>query len=101
MGKKGNKKILDPDDPDYEMVTDESDGKHEEFFSNTEGEDSEGRPKPQRITMFCKYTHYDVVREAGKLDLEYHLTKKEKSDWDIAWYDGPISMKLLKEMNFN
>jgi len=42
--------------------------------------------------MLCKYTHYVVVKEAGKLFLEFHLTRKEKSDWDINWSDGPISV---------
>ena len=51
--------------------------------------------------MYCRHTHYDMVKEVGKTFLEYHLTKKEKSDWDIAWFDGPIQPKLLKEMNFH
>ena len=85
---------------EFEMVTDESDGR-DEFFSASEANDSEGRPKPQRINMYCKHTHYDVVRESGKMHMEFHLSKREKSDWDIAWFDGPISIKLLKEMNFN
>lgn len=71
----------------------------DEYFSNTEGEDSDGRKKPLRITLFCKYTHYDIVREVGKTFCDFHLSRKERSDWDIAWFDGPISIKLLKEMN--
>lgn len=51
--------------------------------------------------MYCKYTHYEVVKESGKTFLEFHLTKKEKSDWDIAWFDGPVNIKLIKEMSFN
>lgn len=87
-------------DQDFDMVTDESDGA-DEYFSGSAAADSEGRPKPQRINLYCKHTHYDVVKEAGKLFLEFHLSKREKSDWDIAWFDGPISIKLLKDMNFN
>jgi hypothetical protein len=33
-----------------------------------------------------------VVKEAGKIFLEYHLTRKEKSDWDIAWFDGAVNI---------
>jgi tubulin polyglutamylase TTLL6/13 len=83
------------------MVTDDEDT-DEMYFSPTDGEDSEtGAKKPQRIIMYCKHTHYDVIKEAGKNFLEFHLTKKEKSDWDIAWFDGPVSIKLLKDMNYN
>ena len=39
-----------------------------------------------------------VVKEAGKLFLEYHLTKKDKNDWDIWWTDMPISVQFLKNM---
>lgn len=51
--------------------------------------------------MYCKYTHYEVVKEAGKFFANFHLTKKEKSDWDVAWFDGHVTMKLIKEMNPN
>ena len=48
--------------------------------------------------MFCRYTKYAAVKEAGKCFMEYHLTRKIKSDWDIAWYDRPISVNFLKYM---
>jgi len=50
--------------------------------------------------MLCN-THYEVVKEAGKGFLEFHLTKRDKSDWDISWSDGPLGINQLKEMNFN
>ena len=96
MGKKG-KKATDP--LNYEYVTDED--TDDEYFSATDGEDSEGRVKPLRITMYCRYTHYEVVKEAGKTFCEFHLTKKEKSDWDIAWFDRPISLDFVREMKLN
>jgi hypothetical protein len=42
-----------------------------------------------------------VVKEAGKTYLNYHLSKKERGDWDIAWFDGWVSIKFIKEMKFN
>ena len=51
----------------------------DEYFSSNRGSDSEGGGKKgARITMFCKHTHYSVVKEAGKAFCEYHLTKKRK-----------------------
>lgn len=51
--------------------------------------------------MYCRHTHYEVVKEAGKTYLNYHLSKKERGDWDIAWFDGWVSIKFIKEMKFN
>ena len=73
----------------------------EEYFTVSDGQDSDGRPKPRRIRMYCLHTHYEIVKEVGKTFCDFHLTKKFKSDWDIAWFDGPIGVKILKEMNFN
>ena len=47
------------------------------------------------MVMFALYTHYDVIKEVAKFTFEYHLTKRENSQWDIAWYDGPITIRLL------
>lgn len=70
----------------------------DEYFSKSEVVDSEGEQKAPKITLYCKYTKYVVIKEAGKVFLEYHLTRKEKADWDIAWFDGPVNVKFLKEM---
>lgn len=50
--------------------------------------------------MYCKHTNYAVIKEAGKVFLEYHLSKREKSDWDIAWFDAPppYCEKFIKNM---
>jgi len=48
--------------------------------------------------MYAAYTQYEVVKEVGKKVFNYHLTKDEGKDWDIAWFDGPISIKLLQKM---
>ena len=63
--KKG-KKSSNPDDPNYVMgyVTDEG-NTDDEYFSDTDACDSDGRKKPMRIRMYCKHTHYQVVKEAG------------------------------------
>ena len=68
------------------------------LFSNSDGYDSDGEVKKAKITLFCKMCHYTSVKEAGKHWLEWHLTKKEKSDWDVAWYDGPVNIQFIKEM---
>lgn len=48
--------------------------------------------------MYAAFTQYDVVKEVGKTVFNYHLTKNELKDWDIAWFDGAISIKLLQKM---
>lgn len=74
----------------------------DEYFSSNRGSDSEGGVKKgPRIILFCKHTHYSVVKEAGKVFCEYHLTKKRKSDWDIAWFDHPPKFEFLKNMQFH
>jgi hypothetical protein len=95
MGKsKSRREDLGPGEhPNYEFVTD--DDEEDEFFSDTDGMDSDGRPKPLRITMYARHTHYDVVKEAAKTFCEFHLSKKEKSDWDIAWSDRPFSIDFF------
>ena len=45
--------------------------------------------------MYAQYTQYDVVKEVGKVTFNYHLTRNDQSDWDIAWFDGPISIRML------
>ena len=54
--------------------------------------------RQQRMVMYAKHTHYDVIKEVAKFNFEYHLTKRENAQWDIAWFDGPITMKLLQRM---
>ena len=48
--------------------------------------------------MFCRHTKYTAVKEAGKTFCEFHLTRKIKSDWDIAWYDAPVNVHFVKNM---
>jgi hypothetical protein len=48
----------------------------DEYFSKSGGYDSDGEAKAPKIICYCKYTHYTVVKEAGKVFLEMHLTKK-------------------------
>jgi len=65
----------------------------DEFFSRSEGEDSEGMSKTiGKVYMFCRHTKYTAVKEAGKTFCEFHLTRKIKSDWDIAWFDAPVNV---------
>jgi hypothetical protein len=51
-----------------------------------------------RISMFAWWTHYDVIKEVGKFVFEYHLTRREVADWDLAWSDGPNTIKFLQKM---
>ncbi len=48
--------------------------------------------------MYAAFTQYEVVKEVSKCVYNYHLTKDETKDWDIAWFDGAISIKLLQKM---
>lgn len=95
--KKPKKNKVLGSDEDEEVAT------ADEYFSKSDigEEDSDGEVKKPNINMLCKYTHYVVVKEAGKLFLEFHLTRKEKSDWDINWSDGPISVQFLKNMQLH
>lgn len=102
--KKQERKDDNNDEPDlgenFEMVTDH--GKSDdEYFTDSNAEDSDGNKKPERLRMYCRYTRYECVKESGKAFCDFHLTKKWKTDWDIAWFDGPIGVKILKEMNNN
>ncbi len=81
------------------MDVTEDENTDEEYFSPSDAEDSDGNKKLPKIIMYCKYTHYEVVKEAGKCFMEFHLTKKHLSDWDIAWFDGPIGLNFLRDMN--
>jgi len=72
-----------------------------EYFSKSEGVDSEGDAKAPKIIMMCKHTKYVVVKEAGKLFLDYHLTRKERSDWDVTWQDHPVNIHFIKKMKYN
>ena len=41
------------------------------------------------------------MKEAGKLFLDYHLTRKEKNDWDVTWQDHPVNIHFIKKMKYN
>jgi len=45
--------------------------------------------------MYALNTHYDVIKEVAKFNFDFHLTKNEVSDWDVAWFDGAINIKML------
>lgn len=57
-------------------------------------------PKESRykLTMWTAKTHYDVVKEVSKFQFEYHLTKKSRAPWDVAWWDGPIPLQIMSKM---
>ena len=48
--------------------------------------------------MYAAWTQYDVIKEVGKCEFNFHLTKNETRDFDIAWFDGAISIRLLSRM---
>ena len=96
-GKKGGKNVNKVSDDLYDEEVD--DFEEDEYFSKSEQYDSDGEEKIRKVTMFCKHTRYEIIKIAGKLFLEYHLTRKEHNDWDIAWFDAPITEKFLKRMS--
>ena len=89
-GKKGKKKGDDDDDEPEDS---------DPYFSRSDASaDSDGNARLPKIVMFCKHTRYDIVKECGKNWLEYHLTRRKKADWDIAWYDAPIDDIFVRTM---
>ena len=79
---------------------DESDDSY--WFTSSDENDEDGEEDPEeaaykanRLVMFAGYTHYDVIKEVAKFNYEYHLTKKEFSNWDVYWCDGPIGLRLI------
>ena len=92
------------DDSDNEWFSSDNGGHLQEDDLDEYGEEDSENPmtvtnssqfkKPpkgfrNRMVSWCDKTHYDVVKEVLKFGLDYHLTKKSRSDWDLAWWDGP------------
>ena len=73
---KANKKTVgqygsEQDEDDYEA------GSDEEWFSRSDGVDSDGEPKKgKKVSVFCQ-TKYQAVKEAGKVFNEYHFQEKK------------------------
>jgi len=38
------------------------------------------------------------VKEACKVFLELHLSRRPESNWDVAWFDAPPKDKFLKQL---
>ena len=99
--KKGKKKSSavagkEPDDEKSEEDNDDDDDEEEDedpYFSKSEDEGGY-----QRMSMYARHTRYVAVKEIGKNTLEWHLTKKKKREWDVAWFDAPIEVALIKEL---
>ena len=70
----------------------------DEYFSKSDC-NSDGEAKAPKTILYCLNTHYVVVKEVGKVFMEFHLTRKQSSDWDISWHDGPINIHYLKNMH--
>lgn len=94
------------DEDDYASYGDDGDASNDSYwFTSSDEDDEDGELGPEelayranRMVMFALYTHYDVIKEVSKFTFEYHLTKRENCQWDIAWYDGPITIRLLQRM---
>ena len=86
---------------DQEKEDDEAENTENEYFSKSEGVDSEGDAKGPKIIMMCRSTKYVVVKVAGKLFLDFHLTRNDKADWDLTWQDHPVSIHFIKKMKPN
>ena len=71
----------------------------DDYFSKSEEYDSDGDlVADSRINMHCKPTTYSLVKSAGKMYMDWHLSKRLKSDWDVAWFDEPIDIYFLKNI---
>ena len=75
------------------VVSSDEDATEDEYFSKTEGEEENDDYEP-KLNMLCN-THYDSVKEAGKM-IGFHLRKKANKEWDNAWLDSPYNIKFLK-----
>ena len=88
---------------DYDSYASDGDPSNDSYwFTSSDEDDDEVELEPEeiayranRMVMFAWHTHYDVIKEVAKFNFEYHLTKRENANWDIAWFDGPITIKLL------
>ena len=87
---------------DYDDYGSDRDPSNDSYWFTSSDEDDEYELdaeeiawRQQRMVMFAKHTHYDVIKEVAKFNFEYHLTKRENAQFDIAWFDGPITMKFL------
>lgn len=80
-------------DDDY---GDEGAGEDDHWFSDSSTSSTE--EKEPRLRMYAQYTQYEVVKEVARLEFNWHLTRDDQKEWDIAWFDGPISIKLLQKM---
>jgi tubulin polyglutamylase TTLL6/13 len=97
--KKGNKKGNKKTNGMYGSEQDEDEEvNQDEYFSNSDGYDSDGEPKAKKISMYVKYTKYTCVKDAAKHFVDFHLSKRAASDWDVAWSDSPVNIQFLKEM---
>ena len=63
--KNTNKRV----DGQYGSEQDEDDevATADEYFSKSEGNDSDGGKKEGKISVYCKHTKYVVVKEVGKV----------------------------------
>ena len=64
----------DPSDDEYWYSSCNEDSEY-----GYEVDEEEVAWRSQRMVMYAKHTHYDVIKEAAKYEFEYHLTKKENS----------------------
>ncbi len=39
-----------------------------------------------------------MVKEVLRYRFNYHLTRRGRSDWDIAWWDGPPPIDLIAKL---
>lgn len=91
---------------EYDSYASDRDPSNDSYWFTSSDEDDEDaeideeemKYRANRLTMYAKQTHYDVIKEVAKFNFEYHLTKREMCLWDIGWYDGPITIKLLARM---
>ena len=92
---------------EYDSYASDGDPSNDSYwFTSSDEDDEEYEPldaeeiayRANRMVMYAWHTHYDVIKEVAKFNFEYHLTKRENANWDIAWFDGPISIKQLQHM---
>jgi len=94
------------EEEDYDDYGSDRDPSNDSYwFTSSDEDDEEGEQDPEeiayrnnRLVMYARHTHYDVIKEVSKFNFEFHLTKRENAPFDIGWFDGPITIKYLQRM---
>ena len=78
-------KLESSSESEYDSYASDRDPSNDSYWFTSSDEDDdeaeideeEMKYRANRLTMYAKQTHYDVIKEVAKFNFEYHLTKRE------------------------